>query len=224
MKKYLIFILSAFLITSCTYRPNQDKLTNFKSKDKKVIKSFYKISSDTISFARLVTKGNDLFLSRGKIFYNQDYLTEQTLDKVVKETNNERTIDSLTNYFNKEKLLEISEREELVMFVQIIPDSAMTSLQYFRFTNLRHKIEGKIENELQSLGIGQWIAGDMGAGANMLFTTRNWELAFRTVQEILSKENLIDHVLITKRIITAEADWNYEIVYPVEYEGVFNSM
>jgi len=31
-------------------------------------------------------------------------------------------------------------------------------------------------------------------------------------------------VLIAKRIMTPGDDWNYEVVYPVDYEGVFNPL
>ena len=72
--------------------------------------------------------------------------------------------------------------------------------------------------------MGEWFAGDMGAGANMLFFITDWDKANEAVMEILREENLLDHVLITKRIGISEDDWKYEVVYPLEYEGVFNQM
>ena len=92
------------------------------------------------------------------------------------------------------------------------------------FLNLRQKIEGQIDEKLQINNLGEWFAGDLGAGANMLFFIDDWDKSMGTVIEVLRKENLLDHVLIAKRIMTSAEDWSYEIVYPIEYEGVFNQM
>ena len=34
----------------------------------------------------------------------------------------------------------------------------------------------------------------------------------------------IKNSLIMKRLNTAKDDWNYEIIYPIDYDGVFNQM
>ncbi|MEM9679987.1 MAG: hypothetical protein AAF901_06655 [Bacteroidota bacterium] len=58
----------------------------------------------------------------------------------------------------------------------------------------------------------------------MLFFIDNWDLAIKTVMAELLKEELMNHVIITKRLTIAPGDWTYEIVFPVEYEGTFNQM
>ena len=102
--------------------------------------------------------------------------------------------------------------------------STMDNLDVLGFLNLRQKIEDQIDEQLQTKNLGEWFAGDLGAGANMLFFIDDWEKSMRTVIEILREENLLDHVLIAKRIMTSAEDWSYEIVYPIEYEGAFNQM
>ena len=114
--------------------------------------------------------------------------------------------------------------EKDVMFIQIIPDSTMGTFDQLRFLNFRQEIEGQIDEALHRKNLGEWFTGDIGAGANMLFFITDWDKANETVMKILEQENLLDHVLIAKRIGTSEADWNYEVVYPLEYEGIFNQM
>jgi hypothetical protein len=135
-----------------------------------------------------------------------------------------KIVDSLTNVFlNEGHKLKLGEERD-VMFIQIIPDSTMGNMESLGFLNLRQDIEGRIDERLKSKNLGEWFAGDMGAGGNMLFFIDDWDNASETVTEILREENLIDHVLIAKRINTKTDDWNYEIVYPLEYEGIFNQM
>lgn len=100
----------------------------------------------------------------------------------------------------------------------------MSNLEALGFLNFRQEIEGKIDLALKQNNQGEWFAGDMGAGGNMLFFIDNWEQAIKTVKNELSNEDLLDHVLITKRLSIAPDDWTYEIVFPVEYHGVFNQM
>ncbi|WP_281764370.1 hypothetical protein [Neptunitalea lumnitzerae] len=91
--------------------------------------------------------------------------------------------------------------------------------------DLRHSIEEKIHEKLNSNGLGEWIAGDLGpGGANMLFEVTEWEKSIQLIMDILNQESLLDKSLIMKRLNTAEDDWNYEIIYPIDYNGVFNQM
>lgn len=133
-------------------------------------------------------------------------------------------MDSLTVLFAGEGFLARMTDDKDVMFIQIVPDSTMGTLKSLGFLNLRQEVEGKIDDRLQNENLGGWFAGDMGAGGNMLFYISDWNNATKAVLKVLKDEDLLDHVLIAKRIMTAEDDWNYEVVYPIGYEGVFNQM
>lgn len=167
---------------------------------------------------------SSITVQSGQIFLGEYALTHQRFKKVDKFNHDTRTIDSLTNHFTNEGLVTTLLEDRDVMFIQIVPDSTMDNLDVLGFLNLRQNIEGKIDEKLQIEGLGEWFAGDLGAGANMLFFVDDWDRSMATVVEILREEKLLDHVLITKRIMTSAEDWSYEIVYPIEYEGVFNQM
>jgi hypothetical protein len=182
------------------------------------------MNKDTIEFARILTRNSRLIVQTGQVFLGEYALTHQRF-RDVKELKNEKTIlDSLQTSFSDRGLVTKMTAETDVMFIQIVPDSAMGTVDALRFLNLRQEIEGKIDDALQRSNLGEWFAGDMGAGGNMLFFISDWDKANDVVMEILKQENLVDHVLITKRIGTSEDDWNYEVVYPLEYEGIFNQM
>ena len=83
----------------------------------------------------------------------------------------------------------------------------------------RHKMEEKIHEKLESIGLGEWIADDLGpGGANMLSKVTEWEKSIQLILDILNQENLLYKGLLVKRWITSEDDWNYEIIYPIDYE------
>lgn len=196
----------------------------FNNNSGRITKSFYKKNNDTIEFQRILLNDDDLILQTGQIFLGEYALTHQRFKNVRLFNNDTKAIDSLTTYFLNEGYKSKLADDKDVMFIQIIPDSAMGNLESLGFLNLRQDIEERIDERLKGKNLGEWFAGDMGAGGNMLFFINDWEQATETVNEVLREENLLDHVLVAKRIMTAKDDWNYEIVYPVEYEGVFNQM
>jgi hypothetical protein len=223
--KWLIIIVFGFnILVGCTYRPKEKRLTQFINNDGRILKSFYRMNKDTIEFRRILTKESGLIVQAGQVFLGQFALTHQRFSSIKEFENLKTTLDSLENSFSDQGLVTKMTTEKDVMFIQIIPDSAMGTVDALRFLNLRQKIEGQLDEALQSRNLGEWFAGDVGAGANMLFFITDWDKANEEVIEILRQENLLDHVLITKRIGTSEDDWNYEVVYPLEYEGTFNQM
>jgi hypothetical protein len=223
--KYLMALFVLMILFGCTYRPKEKRLSQFKMNDGLIIESFYKADSDTIDFKRLILNDKRLTLQEGQVFMGDGALTHQRFLNVMDVPNEEKTVDSLTaSWMNEGFRKKLIEDEKDVMFIQIVPDSAMGNIDALRFLNLRQEVEQKIDEELQRKNLGEWFAGDLGAGANMLFFIENWDKASETVFDVLRKEDLIDHVLIAKRIMTAKDDWNYEIVYPQAYEGTFNQM
>lgn len=224
MKYCLIIFLGLIILAGCTYRPKEKRLSKFKNNDGRILKSFYRNENDTIKFKRILSNGTDLTLQTGEIFIGEYALTHQQLKNVGHFNYEPLIVDSLTNVFlNEGHKLKLGEARD-VMFIQIVPDSIMGNMEALGFLNLRQDLEGRIDERLKSKNLGEWFAGDMGAGGNMLFFIDDWDKASETVNALLREESLIDHVLIAKRITTKTDDWNYEIVYPLEYEGVFNQM
>lgn len=224
MKQLIIIVFGFSILTDCTYRPREKRLTQFQNNDGRILKSFYKINRDTIEFKRILIKDSRLIVQAGQVFLGEYALTHQRFRSVEKFKNEKANLDSLEASFYNQGLVTKMSTEKDVMFIQIIPDSTMGTFDVLRFLNFRQKIEEQIDEALKRKNLGEWFAGDMGVGANMLFFITDWDKANEAVMEILKQENLLDHVLITKRIGTSEDDWNYEVVYPLEYEGIFNQM
>lgn len=224
MKYFIITILGFGILTGCTYRPKEKRLTKFKNEDNQILESFYKKTSDTIEFKRILSNGTTLRIQSGQIFLGEYALTYQKFNFVHQLANSDNILDSLRTQFKTDGFVEKILEDRDVMFVQIVPDSTMDNMDALGFLNLRQNIEGKIDDRLQSKNLGEWFAGDMGAGGNMLFFVDDWKRSTETVMEVLKEEGLLDHVLIAKRIMTTKEDWSYEVVYPTGYQGVFNQM
>jgi hypothetical protein len=181
--------------------------------------SFYKNDSDTIEFVRIVKDSSNVRQITGTISFDSNYNTCQKIIQIKNiQTNEMEKIES--------ELLEKGYRSKFdnkknLMFIQIRPKD----LNDLKVLDLRHKMETKIESRLSKNGIGEWVAGDLGpGGANMLFEVSDWDNAFQIVIELLNSEGLINNCLISKRLYTADDDWNYEVVYPTDYNGIFNQM
>lgn len=224
MKFLIIIVLGLGLLTGCTYRPKEKRLTRFSNEDSQILESFYKKTGDTIEFKRILSNRITLKIQSGQIFLGDYFLTHQKFNSVQQLASSDKMLDSLRTLFKANGFAEKILDDRDVMFVQIVPDTAMNNLNAFRFLNLRQEIEEKIDERLQSRNLGEWFSGDMGAGGNMLFFVDDWNKSMETVTEVLKEEDLLDHVLITKRIMTTKDDWSYEVVYPTEYQGVFNQM
>jgi hypothetical protein len=222
--KYLVMTILGFgILTACTYRPKEKRLSNFNS-NLQILESFYKKDNGTIAFKRVLSSGMSLKIQAGDIFVDKFALTHQKFTSVDLFEYSDVILDSLRKQFTNEGFVEKTQEGRDVMFIQIIPDSAMSSTDALGFLNFRQEIEDKIDRRLQADNLGEWFAGDMGAGGNMLFFVNDWEKSTETVMEVLKDQELLDHVLIAKRIFATEDDWSYEIVYPAEYEGIFNQM
>jgi hypothetical protein len=158
------------------------------------------MNDDTIEFRRILTKDSRLVVQAGQVFLGEYALTHQRFRHTEEFENRKSILDSLEASFITQGHVTKMSTEKDVMFIQIIPDSTMGTFDALRFLNFRQDIEEEIDEALQSRNLGEWFAGDMGAGANMLFFIADWNKANGTVMEILKQENLLDHVLITKRM------------------------
>lgn len=220
-----IGIFIALFLFSCSYSPKEKPLANFQhNNDAIILSSSYKMSKDTIEFRRILKDGLKILVQHGQLFTGQYALGYQRLSILTELGYEKKILDSLSDAYQSQGFVPRIANTPVILFVQVAPDSAMSKLQYLGFLNLRQRMEDKIDASLQAENLGEWIAGDMGAGANMLFSVNDWDAAQTTVLAILTKEQLQDHVLIAKRIMISEDDWLYEVTHPVAYQGVFNSM
>ncbi len=223
MRVVLAFIIFQILIC-CTYHPKEKRLTQFNLTDGQIVRSFYEKKGDTIEFTRLLAGDHQITMQTGQIFLGDYAMTLQRFKETKVYNKRNGLVDSLTQLCLAKGLRSKLYEDRDVMFIQIVPDPGIGNFESLGFLNLRQDVEGEIDNRFKQNRIGEWFAGDMGVGANMLFFVDDWERAITIVKQVLTEENLLDHVLIAKRIVTEENDWNYEIVYPPDFEGPFNSM
>lgn len=176
-------------------------------------------TDDKIEFSRIVRDNSTLYLIEGEIRFDEYYNTLQTIknNSIISESE----IDSINSDLKGKGYRENFDNVGKIIFVQMYPRNEND----FHILDLRHKMEEMIHEKLKSHGLGEWIAGDLGpGGANMLFEVTEWKKSIRIIMNILNQEGLLKNSLILKRLNTAKDDWNYEIIYPIDYEGEFNQM
>ena len=111
---------------------------------------------------------------------------------------------------------------EEVLFVQIQPQSSEHELDLL---DLRQEVEDQLDEALKSKNLGEWFAGDLGpGGANMLYHVKDADKAMQVILQVLAQHHIQDQVHIGRRVLIAEGDWFYEIIYPAQYSGVFETM
>jgi hypothetical protein len=216
MKKTGIILL-IFIFLSCN---NQTNNKPTEKVDIEYVSSNYKNETeDKIEFSRIVKDSSILNLIEGEIRFDENYNTLQTIKN--KRTISESEIDSINSNLKEKGYRDNFDNIGKIIFVQMQPKNEND----FQVLDLRHKMEEKIHEKLKSNGIGEWVAGDLGpGGANMLFEVTEWEKSIPMIIDILNQEGLLKNSLIMKRLNTAKDDWNYEIIYPIDYDGVFNQM
>lgn len=186
--------------------------------DIKYVSSNYKNETEgKIEFSRIVKNNSRLNLIEGQISFDENYNTFQKITN--KRIVSESEVDSIKSTLKNKGYRESFDNIRKVIFVQLQPKNE-NDLQVL---DLRHSMEEKIHEKLNNNELGKWIAGDLGpGGANMLFEVTEWEKSIELIMDILNQENLLDKSLVIKRLNTAEDDWNYEIIFPIDYNGVFN--
>ncbi len=215
--KNIGIILLTFLFWGCNSQTNKKPTEKV---DIEYISSNYKNETeDKIEFSRIIKDSSTLNLIEGEIRFDGNYNTLQTIKnkRIISETE----IDSINSNLKRKGYRDNFDNFGKIIFVQMQPKNEND----FQVLDLRHKVEEKIHKKLKSNGIGEWVAGDLGpGGANMLFEVTEWNKSIPIIMNVLNQEGLLKNSLIMKRLNTAKDDWNYEIIYPIDYDGVFNQM
>jgi len=216
MKNIGIILITIFAL-SCNNQTN-NKLTE-KVKIEYVSSNYKNETEGKIEFSRIVKDSSNLNLIEGEISFDENYNTLQKITSKRKVSESE--LDSIKASLKNKGYRERFDNVGKIIFVQMQPKNEND----IQVLDLRNSMEEKIHEKLNSNGLGEWIAGDLGpGGANMLFKVTEWEKSIQLIMDLLNQENLLDKSLIMKRLNTAEDDWNYEIIYPIDYDGVFNQM
>ncbi|MDB5233053.1 MAG: hypothetical protein JWR44_46 [Hymenobacter sp.] len=91
--------------------------------------------------------------------------------------------------------------------------------------NERNALETDIAAALESQHLGTWAASDLGPGGmNVLYDTANPMATLPIVVRVLEARGVQNRTRIALRLMTKADDWRYEVVYPVDFSGSFNSL
>ena len=114
------------------------------------------------------------------------------------------------------------------LFVQVdIPfeNRKQTLFNIITVMNERNTLEEAIEDELVGRHLGEWSASDLGPGGmNMLYSVTSIDSSLSVVVRTLEAHQVQQRARIARRLMTKSDDWRYEVVYPVNFNGSFNTM
>jgi hypothetical protein len=109
-----------------------------------------------------------------------------------------------------------------VLFIQIKPDGFKDEMELL---DKRQAVEEKLNVVLERKHLGEWFAGDLGpGGGNMLYTISDLDKSVQVVLNFLHESQLDNRVLIGRRVKIDNEDWFYEVIFPAQFSGYFNTM
>ncbi|MDR6240080.1 hypothetical protein [Aureibacter tunicatorum] len=204
------------LLMACN---DADKAYYLKPVDLAYLETVYRNDFDTVNYVRFFENEEGIHKLSGVIRFTEDFLSLQSVSsrRLIAKDSLSSTIDlHLNNGYRKE-----FDNEEKVMFIQLqISTNSLESAYEFR-EQIGERLVGFIEYQ----NLGSWMAEDFGAGGlNCLFVVNDWDKAQRDIIRFLNGEKLLDKVLIAKRLYVSDENWQYEVVYPANFSGAFNSM
>jgi hypothetical protein len=219
MKNSVLFVGFLFGLFSCGQKSNSKKSQTTLTKNNFITKELWTLYSkqdSVIHVKRLVSSDTGLTLLSYEINTSEPEVAKQSFisSKSLSDINEGTIIKSQYSNFNW-----TPNKVTPILFVQ---------MQYPAFKNEMEaldkcgEIELKLDKALKLIGLGHWIAGDIGpGGANMLFEVSNIDNAISTILELLAKEGLDNKSVIGRRINEDSENWFYEVVYPINFNGIF---
>jgi len=221
-KTFTLGLLTFLGLTSCNQNSNKqtDGQTNSTLLADKEIFSLYEKTDSIIYVARALTTGNDKFyLYLYELNISTPEGAKQTFDLVQQLTQQELD-NRKTELQSKYNWIPFKGNE--VLFVQIRPTGFKDEMELL---DKRQEIEDKLSKALENKKLGEWFAGDLGpGGGNMLYTVTDIDKSLQIVLDVLQQNKLDKNVLIGRRVLVEKDDWFYEVIYPKEYSGDFNTM
>lgn len=211
-------VLIALGLSSCS-QPVTNQIDGPSPTEKEVF-TFYRKTENFIDVARVLTSDKKTF--RLHLYHVDIGTPEAAVQKFI-------SVEQLTQHECDAKKAELQAshnwtpyKGDEVLFVQIQPTGFQDEMQLL---DTRQEIEGKLVKAIENNNLGEWLASDLGpGGGNILLTVRDAERAFGVVLLVLQQNELDQNVVIGRRVLIADRDWFYEVIYPTQYSGTFNTM
>ncbi len=186
----------------------------------KEVFTIYRKTENVFHIARAITTTSDNFdLHLYEVNTSRPEAAEQTFVSVEHLSQQQLTIrkNELRVVYNWTRF-----RSYEVLFVQIQPTDVKNEIELL---DKSHKIETELNNALESKKLGEWLASDVGpGGGNILYKVIDVDRSLETVLAVCRQNKLDEDVLIGRRVFVTEDDWFYEVIYPTNFTGIFNTM
>ncbi|WP_426061986.1 hypothetical protein [Hymenobacter sp. B1770] len=219
MKPGFYFPLFVLLMGSC-----QPEVTVFSSFPHETYVG-YKLVGDTLHVARLLENGSQHELHRAVLIEGQETVQQAAQVQKVSTDSLAKVKSELQAAYQWRPF--VSQEEEL-LFVQVTPapeHQKESLLNVMAIMSERGDLEDAIGEALESKQLGEWAAGDLGPGGmNMLFNVKNAKEALPVVIQTLEIHNVQSRARVARRLMTKSDEWRYEIVFPINFTGHFNSL
>ncbi|VAX28780.1 hypothetical protein MNBD_IGNAVI01-2922 [hydrothermal vent metagenome] len=208
-----LFVTIALLVMAINLNgkdvDKSSETTNFT-----ILSSGYKIvETEKIEFNRIVKYLDKFYHIEGSVSFDDEGNTLQTISE--KKEISEDDIKSISANMKNEDFKSTLFNDQQVVLVHFVSKD-LNSLR----TEISHKIkEELVKNDL-------WESSDISmfdGTVNLEFEVKDWNKALSLIYKFLIEEKIIEKCLIGKRVYFEEEDYNYEVVYPIDYEGSFYS-
>jgi len=196
--------------TNITASVNSNKL---KFLHLEYIKTYYKKEDSKLQFVRIIRDSTVFCKVTGFLSNDNFHIVQRITDQ---DTIKASSLESIDKAIKENGFKDYISNNDEVLFVQL----RIKSKDFLDVLDLRHDLEEKIDDALIEHNHSGWFAGD---NWNMLFEVNDFAEGFKIILDVLQSSNLNNEFVIARRLHTAEDDWTYEIVYPINYEGKFYS-
>jgi len=113
-------------------------------------------------------------------------------------------------------------QDTLTLFVQIDGAAFKDDMEELL---TRQAVEKEIGDALKNEKLGEWVAGDLGpGGANMLFEVNDINKSVSIILSALKTSGFNKNIRIGRSIGFDAENWFYEVIYPINFNGRFNTM
>jgi len=213
--KLLGTIIIAFLLFGFI---NQEEVKSDKNTQVSIISSYYKFDniSTTIEFSRIVQTASDYYNIEGKISFDPEGNTIQKMTK--KDVIKKDDIPTIESKLEEKNFKQNIVNSPVVLFIQI----QAKNNNELNISDLENSISETFDEQFTSKNLGTSYGTALGDGViNLELEVTDLNKALNLTLNILENKNLLDISLVGERVYIEEEDWNYEIFYPIDFDGSF---
>jgi len=210
--KYLLLTLLSFFVLGLNGQKDSISANNNVIH---VLHSYYKKEmTDKLSFNSIVKDSVSLYNIKGTIRFDNDGNTIQKTTR--KKKIREKKIAKILEKLKKQGYMPAFEDHPMVLYIQIQAKDNKNILQKGKI------ISQKIDDKLMRNSLGETYGLNQGENVvNVEFSTKDINKALDFVFEALQSEDILQNSIIGYRLYFEKDDYNYEIIYPLGYSGIF---